>query len=201
MRNLLLVASTSLAFSFGAAHAQAQTTAQERAQATCVNPAETVTALQSAESELQGEETLGRSAMVCGNRWSAANLLEKANARRPTATTQFNLAAAYVSTGRYEAATELFKQASANGANTNIILDPVHGDSSPRRRWVNVRDEADRRIAALALMTAGQTTASQPFTAEQAAVNASERTGAPVRTAPASERLSDEEALARDGLR
>lgn len=196
MRSLLLLASTSVALALGAASAQAQAPTSA-----CVTDPETIAALETPDDGLQGAGTLGRSAMVCGHAWSAANLLEQAHARAPTVINQFNLAAAYVSTGRLEAGLALYQQAAERGRFTNIILDPAYASPSQRALSVNVTDEANRRIARLNQRIAALGPVAEPFTAGQAAVDAAERADLPADAVRTAGRLTDEEALARDGLR
>lgn len=195
MRSLLLIASTSVALCMGATAAQAQNST-----AGCVSDREVIGALEAADDTQNGADALGRSAFVCGHDWSAANLFEQANAREPSAVNQFNLAAAYVVTGRYEAGRELYRQAAARGGFTYVILDRAYDASSQRRFRVNVADEANRRIALLDQLIPARSPAAEPFTAGQAGVDAAERTDLPVTAARTSLRLTDEQALARDGL-
>lgn len=196
MRTLLLLATTSVALCLGAATAQAQDAA-----APCVTDPETIAALETTDEGQQGAGTLGRSAMVCGHTWSAANLLEKANARAPTVINQFNLAAAYVATGRLEAGLDLYRVAAERGRFTNIILDRAYANPSQRALSVNVTDEANRRIARLSQRITARAPVAEPFTAGQAGVDAAERADLPSTALRTTPRLTDQEALARDGLR
>lgn len=196
MRSLLLIASTSVALCMGATAAQAQ-----RSPSGCISDPEVIAALEAKDGLQNGADTLGRSAFVCGRDWSAANLLEQANARSPTVINQFNLAAAYVATGRLEAGLELYRQAAARGRFTDIILDAAYDTPSQRGIWVNVSDEANLRITWLSQMISTRSPGAEPFTAGQAGVDAAERTGLTVTAAQTGVRLTDEQALARDGLR
>lgn len=190
--------STFILFCVAGALAAGSVQAQEK----CDRPAETIRAVQSPVDQLRGGEVLGRTAATCGNRWSAANLFEKANSKRPTVTSRFNLAAAYFNLGRYEEAAELYRSTAVDGQYTDVVLDPVFGGSFIRPRTVNIADESNRRLARVSARLATRADAAQPFTAAQAGVNASERqpsaqAGRSVSPAGA---VSDAEALARDGL-
>jgi len=88
----------------------------------------------------------GRSAYACGDTWAAGNAFEKDVLARPTVAARFNLAAAYSSTGRLQAAAEIYKTVVEDGAFTRLRLDPDSDYPGGSVRWVNASDEAVRRL-------------------------------------------------------
>ncbi|CAN5335481.1 hypothetical protein BH09PSE1_BH09PSE1_08070 [soil metagenome] len=159
--------------------------------ADCAGPSETITALQSVTTN--GDNDLsGRSAALCGYTWSAANLLERSVKVRASPGARFNLAAAYVNTGRYDAAIDLYRSAAADGQFSSLTLDRV---DAGQRRWtrVNVADEANRRLETLSLIP----TLATP--APVVSVNTPEGAATVMATIDAVH-IPDDQALYRDSL-
>jgi tetratricopeptide (TPR) repeat protein len=171
------------------AFAQARDTALQPT--ACEGPAQTILALQTPTTIIDSDQA-GRSAALCGYSWSAANLLERTLRERPSPAARFNLAAAYVNTGRFDVAADLYRSAAADGEFSTLVLDRV--DSSQQRYTrVNVTDEANRRLRALAL---------RPTLAKPAPVISLKTTEgyAAIMAAIASVHIDDSEALYLDDL-
>ncbi|HEX8471623.1 MAG TPA: hypothetical protein VF633_10955, partial [Brevundimonas sp.] len=118
---------------------------------------------------LRGGALIGRSAFICGDPYSAADVFEKAVAQRPTVEARFNLATAYARTARYQAAADLYRTVVANGQFTVLTLDTEQGVSGSRPASFNAADEAAVRLADMgARIAADQSTAAIGDTGEDA---------------------------------
>jgi len=155
---------------------------------------ETVSALREQPSfeTSRGHEVVALSALTNGDRWTAANLLEQAVEGNPNVSSRFNLASTYHQTGRLAEAAALYRGLVNDGQFVwgTSRRDPAH--QAPARRF-NIADESARRLA---LIEARTTFAAAPLAATAAGVPAAAVVGAP----PATGRISDEEALRRDGI-
>jgi hypothetical protein len=146
------------------------------------------------EARLGVDTARARASLAWGDRWTAANLFEKANVARSTVVTRFNLATAYQRTGRAPQAAALYRSLLNDGNYTYVLLDPRYDRRDPRAglagsERVNVADESARRLAMMegpAALSSGA-----PVSAEAAGVNASAVEGV---AGP----ISNEQALAMD---
>lgn len=192
MRKALLLAVLPLALCAGAAAA---------AEPGCDKTTEITGLLGKPTEDAAAEAVVGRTAAACGRIWSAANLLERENARRSTPLARFNLAAAYARTGREAAAAALYRSVAQDGQRFWVILDPIYG-TNERQTRVNLALEARDRAAELeaGLAAGGQLSTAAVLPAGAAGVDASAVVGGvPSPTTPPA-RISDAEALQRDGL-
>ncbi|HTI65990.1 MAG TPA: hypothetical protein VL460_00435 [Caulobacteraceae bacterium] len=161
---------------------------------------DTAAALRAAPQRTEGKPVRARSASAWGLDWSAANLLEKAVAERPTPQARFNLAATYARTGRYEAAAALYRGLVVDGRFTQGALDPSYITPGLPSRGFNLAVESAERLALLESImgktgagetsTASPTSPPAPFAAAEAGVNAAAVEGVA--------RISDEQAIERD---
>ncbi len=189
MRKLILIAAVTGSAALACACA---TTGVQQRQA---DRAATMSALEKPASTARlGSDTAhARASLAWGDRWTSANLFEKANAGHSTVISRFNLATAYQRTGRGDEAAALYRGLLADGEYTYVILDPRYDRRDPRAQAgaerVNVADESARRLAMIqgpAALSPGATAS-----AGQAGVDAAALEG---RTAA----ISNEQALLMD---
>lgn len=141
-------------------------------------------------------EVVGLTAVTYGDRWTGTNLLEQAVDGHSNVSGRFNLATGYVQTGRLAEAAALYRGLVNDGQYTWAISrrDPANPNIVARR--FNIAEESARRLADLDRRMA--------YSAPGGAFSATEA-GTPVAAivggrAPAAGRISDDEALRRDGI-
>lgn len=144
-------------------------------------------------------EVVGLTAVTYGDRWTGANLLEQAVDGHPSSVSaRFNLATGYQKTNRLPEAAAIYRTLISDGQYTTAVSrrDPEHAHLPPRR--FNIADESARRLADIERRT---TYAAAPnggaFAAADAGTPVAAIVGAP---GPARGRISDAEALRRDGI-
>ncbi|HEY8573137.1 hypothetical protein [Phenylobacterium sp.] len=142
----------------------------------------------------RAHETTGLALITSGDRWTGANMLEKAVDGYGDISSRFNLATAYMQTGRYAEAANLYRGLTNDGQFVWATTRRDVRNQLPPRRF-NIADESARRLA----LIEGRTT----FASASGAVAAG-AFGTPVAAVvgvPAtSGRISDAEALRRDGI-
>lgn len=143
-------------------------------------------------------EVVGKASMAWGDRWTAANLFERAAASRASVGKRFNLAVGYHSTGRLQQAAAIYRSLLDEGQYTYAYSSrDVYNRDVPVRRF-NVADEAARRLAVIALDD--PTVAALPSTGALAAGDVGVDVSAVVGGARAPGRVSDAEAIRLDEL-
>ncbi|MCI3132718.1 hypothetical protein [Phenylobacterium aquaticum] len=133
-----------------------------------------------------------------GDKWTAANLFERANAPGMSVVDRFNLAATYQATGRLAEAAPLYRSVQTDGWAKRVTSAPVDADHTHRLVRFNLADEATSRLAYIDLQMAEAALISRPAastirSAEAAGTPASAIVGTPGRG-----RISDAAAIARD---
>jgi hypothetical protein len=164
----------------------------QAAEPECGRPSEIKGSLSRPADDAAHGMAIGRSAATCGYDWSAANVLEREVARRPTPLARFNLAAVYAKTGREAAAADLYRSVQKDGRRFWVVLDSAPGD--PVQTRVNLAQEAAERAAELTAPPRLGALSTGALSVEAAATEVSTLEGAPAA------RISDAEALQRDGL-
>lgn len=143
-------------------------------------------------------EAVARHSAAWGDKWTAANLYERAVDRENTVTGRFNLAQTYEATGRTAEAAELYRTLIRDGQFVWALSGVDYRNRDARIARFNVADESARRLAALSSRTAyaaatpGAAAAAAEFGTEVSAVVGGERV--PTR------RISDAEAQRLDSL-
>ncbi|HEY8616810.1 hypothetical protein [Phenylobacterium sp.] len=153
--------------------------------------AEAAQTLANAQSlDFHVHETVGRTAVAWGDRYTAANLFERAVDKEATVTGWFNLAATYEQTGRPAQAIPLYQRVAQHGQFLwGVTSVDQRNRGAPLERF-NLADEATARLARL---RERRQFASNAFAATELGTPAAATVGAPTRA-----RLSDAEAMARD---
>ncbi len=165
---------------------------------------EVVAAISEPRSSAFGrDQNVGRSAAACGHNFSAVNLLERANAERPTVLARFNLATLYERTGRIAEARTLYLSAAADGETTFAILDTDPRAPQARQYRINLANEAIRRVNALRSpdFVDGTSVATSALPSSAAAASALGVDTAATADGPLGPTRSGAEALTLDGLR
>ena len=151
-------------------------------------------------TDSRGAEVAGASSAYWGDKWTAANLFERANTPDSRVLDRFNLAATYQATGRFAEAATLYRSVQkdgvyirASGVGTNA--ERIQGTRTQR---FNLADESTARLAYLDGMLASwaaptPVAASEIRSAEAAGVQASAVVGTPIQG-----RVSDQTAIQRD---
>jgi tetratricopeptide (TPR) repeat protein len=136
-------------------------------------------------------EAIGRTAVAYGDRWTAANLFERAVDKEATVTGWFNLAATYEQTGRAAQAIPLYQRVVQHGQFLWGVNSRDYRDRAARLERFNLADESAARLARLTqrptFAASGVRSATELGTPAAATVGAATAT-----------RISDAEALARD---
>lgn len=100
-------------------------------------------------AELQGTnaaEVVGRTSMAFGDRYTAANLFERAADSRASVGKRFNLAAAYEATGRLPEAVTIYRTLVDDGQYVTMRSNrPMNNPDVPVRRY-NIAEESARRL-------------------------------------------------------
>jgi hypothetical protein len=146
-------------------------------------------------SASRAHETTGLGLLTSGDRWTGANMLEKAVDGYGDVSSRFNLATAYMQTGRYAQAGELYRGLVNDGQFVWATTRRDVRNQLPPRRF-NIADESARRLA----LIEGRTTyasADGAVAATAFGTNVAAVVGAPATQG----RISDAEALRRDGIR
>ncbi|WP_334163716.1 hypothetical protein [Phenylobacterium sp.] len=101
-------------------------------------------------AELQGTnaaEVVGRTSMAFGDRYTAANLFERAADSRASVGKRFNLATAYEATGRLPEAVAIYRTLMDDGEYVTMKSNrPMNNPDVPVRRF-NIAEESARRLA------------------------------------------------------
>lgn len=155
---------------------------------------------QATPASAHASEVVGLTAVTYGDRWTGANLLEQAVDAEPgSVSARFNLAAVYQKTGRLPEAATLYRSLLTDGQFTTAVTrrDPEHANLAPRR--FNIADESARRLADIGRqLTYAQAANGRASAATEAGVPVAAIVGGAALTRG---RISDEEALRRDGIR
>jgi hypothetical protein len=141
---------------------------------------------------------VGAEAAAWGDRWTAANLFERASDRENSVRMRFDLATTYQQTGRIADAEALYAGLIRDGRYVDAAEDVNYRNRGARIFRVNIAEESARRLADL---QAGNTTfAANTGAGAAAAGEFGTPTAAIVGGTPVVEhRISDAEALRRDG--
>jgi len=141
----------------------------------------------------------GTEAVAYGDKWTAANLFERSVDKDNSVVARFNLASAYADTGRLPEAAALYATLVRDGQFMWGVSGVDYRNRGARLVRFNIADESANRLAAIqrrmtyAANTGGALSATELGTPTAAIV------GGP---APVIEhRISDAEAMARDGAR
>ncbi|MCR5879528.1 hypothetical protein [Phenylobacterium sp. J367] len=101
-------------------------------------------------AELSGTDAadvVGKTSIAWGDRFTAANLFERATDDRASVGKRFNLAGAYLVTGREAQAAALYRELVRDGQFTYAYSNrPMDNRNVPVRRF-NIADESARRLA------------------------------------------------------
>lgn len=92
----------------------------------------------------------GLASAAWGDQWSATNLYKRAATADPSVLNRFNLASGYYLTGRTEEAVALYRSVARDGQFTRVQLSPLNGAVEGTARYINLGDEASRRLNAMA---------------------------------------------------
>jgi hypothetical protein len=150
-------------------------------------------------AELSGTNTaevVGKTAMAWGDEYTAANLFERAADSRDSVGKRFNLAGAYLETGRLVQAAALYRELVRDGEYTYAYSGRRIGALDAPVRRFNVADESARRLAQIVSQNPylfPQVSAGSALSAEAAATPVSATVGA----AP-NGRIPDATAIALD---
>lgn len=153
---------------------------------------------QPTEVASHANEVVGLTAITHGDRWTGANLLEQAVDAAPSSVSaRFNLATGYLKTGRLAEAATLYRGLVNDGQYTWAVSrrDPEHPNITARR--FNIAEESARRLADIDRRLTYANASSGAFAATEAGTPVAAIVGA---TPRATGRISDAEALRRDGI-
>jgi hypothetical protein len=140
---------------------------------------------------------VGKTEMSYGDRWTATNLFERAEAGYDSVTNRFNLAAGYEATGRLQQAAAIYETLLTDGQYTYAISSPKAHDPGARVWRFNVADESARRLQNISRVMTAE--AVNPGSGAVAASELGVPTSAVV-GGPADGRIPDDEAMRRDGF-
>lgn len=144
----------------------------------------------------------GAAAYAFDDRWTAANLFERATDKQNSVRARFDLATAYQATGRIPDAIQIYQGLVRDGRYVIGVEDVNYGDRGKRIRRFNVAEESARRIAELQPLVMAQASPGFAQPTGPGAAAAGEYgtpTAAIVGGTPVEEhRISDAEALRRD---
>jgi hypothetical protein len=142
---------------------------------------------------------VGAEAAAWGDHWTAANLFERSTDRYNSVRQRFDLATTYAQTGRIAEAKALYADLIRDGQYAWEFEDVDYRNRGARITHVNIAEESARRLAALnappPLTYAANTGAGAAAAGEFGTPTAAVVGGAPV----TERRISDAEAMARDG--
>jgi hypothetical protein len=154
---------------------------------------EAVQTLAQGEKAPHASAVVGLTSSVWRDRWTAANLFERAADGRGAPLDLFNMAAGYEATGRIEEARALYQRVREEGRFTYAYSVPNNYDRGRQLRRFNLADEAERRLTGRSQGRSAM--AVTPATARAFSVVAGEPT-----TGGPTTRISDETALSLDRL-
>lgn len=133
-----------------------------------------------------------------GDKLTAANLFERADASGKSVVDRFNLAATYQATGRLAEAAPLYRSVQTDGWSKRVTSSPVNADRTHRLVRFNLADEAGSRLAYIEEQLA-QGARLPPLASST--IRSAEAAGAPasaIVATPQRGRISDDAAIARD---
>jgi len=140
---------------------------------------------------------VGKTEMNYRDRWTAANLFERAVDGRDSVGNRFNLATSYAATGRLQQAAAIYRDLVTEGQYTYALSSrDAYNRHAPVRRF-NIADESARRLQDIAIVTAAQSVS--PANGVLAASEFGVPTAA-IAGGPSSGSISDAEAMRRDGF-
>jgi hypothetical protein len=149
-------------------------------------------------ANMRRSEVAAATSAYWGDKWTSANLFERADAPGKSVIDRFNLAAAYQTTGRLAEAAPLYRSVQAEGWAKRVTSSPVNADPTHRLVRFNLADEAGSRLAYIEQQLA-QGVAPSPVAFS--AIRSAEAAGTPASAivgTPVTGRISDAAAIARD---
>lgn len=159
--------------------------------------ARTTLASSAALNGTNAAEVVGKTSMAYGDKFTAANLFERAADRNDTVGKRFNQAAGYEATGRLTEAAAIYRSLTIDGEYTYALSGrTIANRDAPVRRF-NVADESARRLARITVenpLMFAQQTGSGALAAGAFATPVSATVGG----SPATGRISDAEAIRLD---